>query len=551
MRAAALSKSEPGSGVDVLLAPLSVTVRSWPKRAAMLAGIAIAAHVAAVRAAAMDWNYLVQKLAALVVWTLLLANVHAMMPAVRLRRLIAPGLLFAPLVVLGAYRTLEASQRSAATELDRYAGYDVSYKLIRDALAQPRSTDPGIYDFLQRVTNIARDIEIAPLDVELVPRLQAGAGARPNIIIIVIDSLRRDYLSDYDARVTFTPNLARFAADSIVFRNAFTHYGATGLSEPSIWVGGMFPHKQYITPFFPMNALQKLLEAEHYQCFISVDTILRSVVQPSAAIVELDQGVLNKDYDLCRTLGELEQKLAARDPSRPFFVYTQPQNIHISRITREGSKPIDDLPYPGFYAPYASRLRRMDRAFGEFLAFLEDRGLYDQSIVVFTADHGDSLGEDGRWGHAYTIYPEVVRIPLIVHVPQALRAAHVFDADDLAFSTDLTPSLYYLLGHPPTLDAPMYGRPLFTRTHGERTAREQPAYLLASSYGPVYGILRDHGRALYIVDAVNYKDYDYDLADPRHDRRRDVSAELRAEQVSLIRKRVGEIHELYHVPPLR
>ena len=49
-------------------------------------------------------------------------------------------------------------------------------------------------------------------------------------------------------------------------------------------------------------------------------------------------------------------------------------------------------------------------------------GASSDSIVVLTTDHGDSLGEDGNWGHGVTIYPEVVRIPLMIHVPERLKA---------------------------------------------------------------------------------------------------------------------------------
>ena len=73
----------------------------------------------------------------------------------------------------------------------------------------------------------------------------------------------------------------------------------------------------------------------------------------------------------------------------------------------------------GFYTPYAARLERVDACFGEFIAYLKDAGLYESSIVVLTSDHGDSLGDEGRWGHAYTVFPEVMRVPLIMHVPCA------------------------------------------------------------------------------------------------------------------------------------
>ena len=65
--------------------------------------------------------------------------------------------------------------------------------------------------------------------------------------------------------VTFTPAIDAFAAESTVFTHAFTRYGATGLSVPSIWVGGMVLHKQYVTPFAPMNTLHALLGRHGYR----------------------------------------------------------------------------------------------------------------------------------------------------------------------------------------------------------------------------------------------------------------------------------------------
>jgi membrane-anchored protein YejM (alkaline phosphatase superfamily) len=70
---------------------------------------------------------------------------------------------------------------------------------------------------------------------------------------------------------------------------------------------------------------------------------------------------------------------------------------------------VDKESYGAFYAPYASRLRRIDTCCGEFIADLKARGLFDRSIVILTADHGDSLGEQGRMGHAYTIFPEILQ----------------------------------------------------------------------------------------------------------------------------------------------
>src|SRR5207249_12089329 len=140
---------------------------------------------------------------------------------------------------------------------------------------------------------------VAPVSVDLVDDLRARNSSNPNIFIFVIDSLRRDYLSNYNPAVTFTPNIEAFARENVAMENAFTRYGGTGLSEPSIWVGGMVLHKQYVTPFAPMNALQKLLETEKYQSYISKDSILDTVVTPSPSITELDQGRATIENDLC------------------------------------------------------------------------------------------------------------------------------------------------------------------------------------------------------------------------------------------------------------
>ena len=153
--------------------------------------------------------------------------------------------------------------------LDRYANYNVSFRVLRSLTrvepARASTLDMGqFYALLQRHTNIPRTVKIDVPDVRIVPSNAAPSSRQPHIFVIVIDSLRQDYLSPYNRSVSFTPAIARFATESTVFRNAFTHYGATGLSEPSIWTGSMVPNRQYPAPFGPMNTLQKLLLAQPY-----------------------------------------------------------------------------------------------------------------------------------------------------------------------------------------------------------------------------------------------------------------------------------------------
>ena len=114
------------------------------------------------------------------------------------------------------------------------------------------------------------------------------AGLRPHVFIFVVDSLRRDYLSPYNSAVTFTPAIATLAQDSLIFRNAFTQYGATGLSVPALWVGGSILHKQYVSSFPRMNALAKLLAHEQYDQWISMEHITDVILPPSDRREPLD-----------------------------------------------------------------------------------------------------------------------------------------------------------------------------------------------------------------------------------------------------------------------
>jgi arylsulfatase A-like enzyme len=549
------------SGLAFAMMPLTFgRITSRLARAIWCLAIAAIAYLLAIQIASFDWNYLAQKLTVNMIWVLTFASLYAMTKESNSKRDLTYALLLVAALSLGFYKLLDASQAQVAAmssdktldvraTLERYSGQDVSFQLIHDMLT-PARDDGSFYLYLQQNTNLPQDTKIEPVEMKLVADLTPAKDLKkPNIFIFTVDSLRQDYLSPYNQKIQFTPAIQRFAQESIVMENAFTHYGATGLSEPSIWVGGMSIHKQYVTPFYPMNTLQKLLETEGYQCLITMDTILKVILKPAPYIEDLikDAEDQSSHFEFCSSLKSLQNRLDNRPANAPpVFAYTQPQNLHISVITREGKTILEDSDYGSFYAPYASRIKKFDDCFGEFIAYLKQRDLYDNSIIILTSDHGDSLGEEGRWGHAYTIFPEIIRIPLIVHLPESMRTTMVWDTKNVAFSTDITPSLYYLLGHKPIIKNELNGRPLFTGSQQEQTDYLRPWYLLASSYGAVYGILSNNGRALYIADGVNYTDYFYDLErDPAGTTNR-VNPAITAENQKLIRDGIGAINQMYN-----
>ncbi len=534
--------------------------------------VLIVAVAVAFRAAsgAMDWNFVVAKMGAVVVWVLVLATAAQWAPA----RVYLPGaapfgvcaaVLAVYLVAAGRLPfgpvTVDAAMRAG----DAWAVGDPSFRTLRDWLQRPvpqvevtaadggaPADGVGFFDFLQAHTNIGRSIQIAPVPVRLADLNARQDVRRPHVFVFVVDSLRRDYLSPYNPAVTFTPAIQQFAGESTVFTRAFTRYGATGLSVPSIWVGGMVLHKQYVLPFAPMNALHDLLGHHGYRRWMSMDNIVEIIMPRDGTLDEIDRGVGVGDFRMCRSIDDVRQRLdrLASDPA-PTFVWSLPQDVHVAVLNREGNAPVDDRGYDAFYPPYASRVRRFDECFGGFVNDLKAKGLYDDSLIVLTSDHGDSLGEEGRWGHAYTLFPEVVQVPLLVHLPAYARAGLETDAAQLAFTTDITPTLHALLGHTVTPPSPIFGQPLYWAKGAAKPARP-PFGLMASSYGSVYGWIDPAGEQMYIADGVALRDYSYRLDGSGTGIAETVTPAARAAGQRAIRGGIQAIADYYQfTPPTR
>jgi hypothetical protein len=496
-----------------------------------------------------DWDFVVEKLLVLLSWVCIFIfarRIDVFQRSQKSWAASAVALLIACLTLAGFYKLNSAEDGSSwSNVIDVYAGTDISFKTASDILARAVARDDhdAFYKFLQAHTNLGQNVHVAPANVDLVPQLSASPAKKPNIFIFVIDSLRQDYLAPYNpAAAAYAPAMARFAQDSIVFQKAFTRYAGTALSEPAIWVGAMQAHKQFIQPFASMNNLEKLVETDGYESFVSDDTILQIICSPSFPDHKLNSGLKMWDeLDMIPTLKEIEQGIAARtDTRKPIFVYSQPQNVHT--VTLELQKHGTTRREMSIY-----ELRRIDNAFGEFIGFLKNRNLYDNSIIIITSDHGDSYGEFGRYGHSDFLFPEVIRIPLIIHVPQTVQKNMVYDPAQVAFSVDITPTLYYLLGHGPLKGGELFGRSLFTDTATEQQFYLHHKYLLVSSYAPVYGILGDNGASLFIADAVNRRSYFYDFAQDPEETQNHITPRRNDEEEKEVRRQVGLLDQLYHM----
>ena len=491
-----------------------------PVAIALLLGALIVALPSAIQGG--DWNGVIQHAVALAGWIVLGACAYKIRP---------PKAKYSVAAILGVvllagfgYKGLQATvifwakplgktDDEFARTFENYAVRDASFDLANHALGNGREQPCGdLCRILREYTNIPN----FPIQREtnLVDRLVPAQGERPNIFIFVIDSMRPDYLGAYNPKVDFTPNLDAFAHDSVVMRHAYTQYAGTSLSEPAIWAGATLLHDHDLNAFSRINSLEKLGKVDGYREMVSYDPVVSQFLSPSEDLVKLDAGKIWNQFEVCSTVQQTETLLdRGANSRRPILFYSQPMNVH--QFAHNNLPRMTDKTWqrrPGFVNRIAYEVHGVDQCLGSFFAYLKQHNLYDNSIIVVTSDHGDATGDFGRYSHSTSIYPEIMRVPIIIHLPKSTQGKLVYDDQALATLTDITPSIYYLLGHRPIVANAMFGHPLFTETEAELHSYHRDDIFFASDVRAAYGILAGNGRYFYATYDSPAQSYLYDLA---------------------------------------
>jgi hypothetical protein len=491
--------------------------------AIVLAGMSLLAVLLPTIIAGSDWDGFLQGTFTLIFWVAVSFCFLRLWP--KRTRYSVTGMLAVVLLAGFAYKALQATEifwgkplgstdDDVARAVENYAAQDASFQLVHHVLGNSRGEACGdLCRILRENTNV-RDAEVKE-DLQLVDKLAPSSLPPPNIFFFVIDSLRADYVGAYNSKVDFTPNLNAFAHDSVVVHNAYTQYAGTSLSEPVIWAGAMLLHAHYLQPFSKVNSLEKLARVDGYRMIVSYDEILRQLLSPSDNLVKLDTDKKTwNQLEVCSTIRQLEPLLAnGSEHNQPVFFYAQPKNVH--QFARNDLPMIKDDHWrirKGFDNRIAHEVSQVDGCLGDFFSFLKARGLYENSIIILTSDHGDATGEFGRYSHSLSIYPEVMRVPLIVHLPSEMRQKIFYDDTHLSALTDITPSLYYLLGHRPIRSNPLFGHPLFVESEEELKSFQCDQLFLASDERAVYGLLAQNGRFLYATYDSPAQSFLFDLS---------------------------------------
>lgn len=312
-------------------------------------------------------------------------------------------------------------------------------------------------------------------------RLPKASTTVPNVLVVVVDTLRADHLSSYDyARLT-SPNIDRLAEQGVLFENAFSTSSWTQPSHASLVTGRYtFEHDAELKPLdgrYPTIA--EVMRALGYQTaafsannsvfnrrngfgrgFIHFEDHYRTLGDIATSTVYgrgIEFRFLHKTLGMKDELGRVRAshitgnvlRWIDRHPGKPFFAFLNYYDPHAPYLPPEPYRSrFAQQPNPGgmintvwdmdhIYVPmtpeqlqseidaYDGAIAYVDTYIGNLLEELQKRGLAENTMVVLTADHGELFGEHGLLEHTNSLYREVIHVPLIVwwpgHVPTGTR----------------------------------------------------------------------------------------------------------------------------------
>lgn len=348
--------------------------------------------------------------------------------------------------------------------------------------------------------------------------------ARPNIVFLLADDLRWNALGCMGNRIVQTPNIDGLAKRGVLFRNAFVTTSICAVSRASILTGQyarrhkINDFKTDLTPEQFARTYVALLRAAGYRVgFIGKYGVGTNL--PAAAFDYWrgfpGQGsyfTKKETVHLTRRMGDQALEfLKAQDRKTPFCLSVSFKAPHaMDRAAREfPPDPRDEKLYEGVTVPvpktadekyfkalpefvqksegharwklryatpeqyqktvrdYYRLVTGIDREVGRILAALEQLGLSENTIVIFSSDNGFFLGERGM-ADKWLMYEESIRVPLIVFDPRLPPAQRGRTVDALALNIDLAPTMLDYAG----LAAPaaMQGRSLRPLVAGQKSA---------------------------------------------------------------------------------
>lgn len=324
----------------------------------------------------------------------------------------------------------------------------------------------------------------------------------PNVLFIVVDTLRADHIGTYGYTQNTTPHLDQFAKDCVVFQNAIS---TAPWTTPSIsaMLTSRYPReytwRKLPTPLRSERLLlSELFRNANYQttAFVSHYYIRKQLGFFQGFDLYDDSEAkghrhISGSATTQKALTFLEQKreqpfflfLHFFDPHYDYFEHTP--YVFFPEYTgdltsgesnqdlkqKAPSMSADDLRF--VRALYDSEIRLTDENIHQVLEHLKKLDLYDNTLIVFVADHGEEFSERGKFyiGHGDHLYQELIHVPFFMKLPQ--HSSQVIVHEPVSF-IDLAPTVAHYANLPHPKPPSFQGQPILL--DGERIAQASPIF---------------------------------------------------------------------------
>ena len=332
----------------------------------------------------------------------------------------------------------------------------------------------------------------------------------PNVVLLTLDTTRRDHLSVYGYERPTTPRLEGFAREGVVFDTAFCPIATTGPSHSSIFTS-LYPVAHHVVKNGirldeELETLAEILTARGYQTaavissFVLTEkfgyaqgfahfeddfTLAGSSVRTQSWEGQQVEGGFDRRADDAtrRAIRWLKED---RDADEPFFLFVHYFDPHspyapppefANRFTQGGARDF----LTDAIGKYDEEIAFTDQQIGVLLDALDGMGLKDDTLVIVTADHGEGLGQHNHLEHGVNVYDEAVRVPLLARWPGHLTAGRVIT--EPVELVDLAPTILNLAGFPERTS--FQGRSLARGLLGDEALDEKrPVFLHRRHYEP-------------------------------------------------------------------
>lgn len=318
-----------------------------------------------------------------------------------------------------------------------------------------------------------------------------GAAAGPNIVLITIDTLRADHLPFYGYAKNTAPFLSELTRRAVVFKRAYSTSSWTAPATASLLTSTYpFQHNVLIgrrAGTKPMQRNGRAVMSCIPKPLTTVAEALRKAGYRTFGVSDnpmvTEQG-FGRGFDRFARLGDSgadrvnaqvvswEELLTQTGAYFLYLHYMDPHEPYRARepwYVRNQNGDLDRI------AAYDSEISFVDRSIEE----LYRRFAWDKdTIIIITADHGEELNDRGRWGHGYTLFNEVLRVPLLAVLGAGMPSGVI---DGPVSLVDVYPTLRALAGLPPSVQE--RGRSLLAHAAAVGPAGQptRPAYAHLSS----------------------------------------------------------------------